>query len=459
MTDAGRRRSRRVEADAVPTGLDVLGEVAWGTHLTLYFETIADLVATLVPFFRAGLENNEMCVWLPSKPEVREQGLAALRHDVPDLERRIESGQFHLGDSDAWYGPVGPIRARQIVRKWVAVADRAVAAGYAGLRGSGGPELVDRRDRVAFARYEEQLHRMTATRRMVVLCTYQLSRATASDLLTSIRRHDLAMARWEGKWEVIESRALKQTKEQMHRAKLELQRRVEERTIELAEVRRTAAEQALEARYAAALEERTRLAREIHDSLLQGVTGIALQLRAAIPRLRADGSPVAQTIESVVELAESTMRDARRAVWDMRAPSGTKRELAAAVEEAVRSVAGATVVEFTVAGRPRAVRPDVEDTFVRVAQEAALNAVRHAAPRRVGVELAFTMRDVRLTVSDDGSGFRVDDEVPSRAGRWGLLGMRERAERINATLTIVSTIGQGTTIELRWPRRRPTLRR
>ena len=107
----------------------------------------------------------------------------------------------------------------------------------------------------------------------------------------------------------------------------------------LARAKRAARESALEARFAAALEERTRLAREIHDSLLQGVTGIALQLRATLPRLKGAPAAVTNSIRGVVELAESTIRDARRAVWDMRAPSLVQKGLPDALEEAVRRTA------------------------------------------------------------------------------------------------------------------------
>jgi PAS domain S-box-containing protein len=219
----------------------------------------------------------------------------------------------------------------------------------------------------------------------------------------------------------------------------------------LARAKRAAREQALEAQFAAALEERTRLAREIHDSLLQGVTGIALQLRATLPRLRGAPGGIADSIREVVELAETTIRDARRAVWDMRAPSLVQKGLHGALEESARRAAQNVELEFAIRGKPRSLPPEVEDTIFRVGLEAVINAVKHAAARSIKVKLAYTVRGVTLAVADDGRGFRVEPGLRSYAGRWGMLGMRERADRIGATLSIRSAARRGTTVTLRVP--------
>jgi PAS domain S-box-containing protein len=219
----------------------------------------------------------------------------------------------------------------------------------------------------------------------------------------------------------------------------------------LARTRRLVRERALEARFAAALEERTRLAREIHDSLLQGVTGIALQLRATLPRLKGASEATTTSISEVVELAESTIRDARRAVWDMRAPSLVQKGLATALEEAIQRAAGRVPLQFRIVGRARTLRPEAEDTIFRVGQEAVVNAARHAAARSIAVTLTYKTRGATLEVVDDGRGFQVEQAFRAYAGHWGLLGMRERADRIGANMTISSTPGRGTTVELQVP--------
>jgi signal transduction histidine kinase len=220
--------------------------------------------------------------------------------------------------------------------------------------------------------------------------------------------------------------------------------------VKRARARRRARERALEARFAGVLEERTRMAREIHDTLLQGVTGIALQLRAALPHVRRTPETAVELLERMVALAEETSHDARRAVWDMRAPALGEGGLAGALRDAARRAAGGDGprVEISIRGTPRALPVDVEDAILHVGQEAVVNAVKHAAARRVAVRLRYGRRGVRLTITDDGRGFDVDPDFRSYAGHWGLLGMRERAERVGAALTVASAPGDGTTVDL-----------
>jgi signal transduction histidine kinase len=216
----------------------------------------------------------------------------------------------------------------------------------------------------------------------------------------------------------------------------------------LARVKRAERERTLEHRFAATLEERMRLAREIHDSLLQGVTGIALQLRATLPNLGNAPQATVQSIRDIVELAETTISDARRAVWDMRAAVLVQKGLLVALEEEVRHVAQDVRLHFAIHGTPFPLPAVYEDTIFRIGQEAVTNAARHSGAKTVSVELTYQPRSVRLVVVDDGRGFHVDANGRAHGGRWGLLGMRERAERIGGSLVIRSVEGKGTTVEL-----------
>jgi signal transduction histidine kinase len=156
-----------------------------------------------------------------------------------------------------------------------------------------------------------------------------------------------------------------------------------------------------------------------------------------------------ESIREIVELADSTIRDARRAVWDIRAPSLTQKGLPVALEEALRRIATDIEITVTIEGVPRPLSPPVEDAIFRIGQEAVINAARHSSATTVSAVLAYRPRSVRLTVVDDGRGFRVDPMGRTHGGRWGLLGMRERADRIGASLVIRSEPGSGTVIELR----------
>jgi signal transduction histidine kinase len=210
-------------------------------------------------------------------------------------------------------------------------------------------------------------------------------------------------------------------------------------------------ERRLSARLDAVLEERTRLAREIHDTLLQGFTGLALQLVAVTNRLT--GSPEAPALRDLVSLAQKTLLDARRAVWDLRRPSLAEGDLPASLrtlaEEHVRG-AGLSL-EFQVSGAPRPVGHEMEAVMGRVLQEALTNIVKHAAAGRVRVRLVFEPRRLRLYVLDDGRGFGADSNLPGSGGHWGLRGMWERAAQVRGRLRIRSAPGQGTQLVLLVP--------
>jgi PAS domain S-box-containing protein len=215
---------------------------------------------------------------------------------------------------------------------------------------------------------------------------------------------------------------------------------------------RRARERVLAARFSAALEERTRLAREIHDTLLQGFTGVALQLTAVAHR--AADPATAAALGEVVAQAQRTLDDARQAVWDLRAPSPSGGSLPDAIRElAEQAVRGTRLeLELEVSGTPYPVGPRVEAAAARVLQESIANTVRHGDARGVWVRLRYAPRALRLTVRDDGRGFQVDPEFRAYGGHWGLLGMRERAVELQGSLRVESAPDCGTTVALRIPR-------
>lgn len=212
---------------------------------------------------------------------------------------------------------------------------------------------------------------------------------------------------------------------------------------------RRAREQVLRARFAATLEERTRLARELHDTLLQGLTGLGLKLVAVSNRL--NGPPdVVTALRDLIATTQRTLEDARRAVWDIRSAAlsggGFAAALQAAAEDGVRGTGVA--LESVIQNALPPLHPNLEAVVVRVAQEAVANAVQHAAARNIRLTFACGARRMRLSVTDDGSGFDVDPTFRAYAGHWGLLGMRERAAQIGGKLWVHSSPGHGTRIEL-----------
>jgi PAS domain S-box-containing protein len=214
---------------------------------------------------------------------------------------------------------------------------------------------------------------------------------------------------------------------------------------------RRAQERALAARFTAALEERTRLAREIHDTVLQGFTGVALQL-TAVARRTAD-SETAAALDQVIGLAQRTLDDARQAVWDLRAPSTAPGHFPTALRQIAEEIIRGTnlSLDFEVNGRERPLTPEMETATARVLRESLRNTIKHADACAVRVRLSYRPQGLRLSISDDGVGFRVDPAFRAYGGHWGLLGMKERATELHGRLRVRSAPNCGTTVALRIP--------
>jgi two-component system NarL family sensor kinase len=201
-----------------------------------------------------------------------------------------------------------------------------------------------------------------------------------------------------------------------------------------------------------ALEERNRLAREIHDTLAQGLAAIALKLEAADAMLEADGSAAARAaVSQALDLARRNLDEARRSVLDLRAAPLDGRGLAAALRalgDEVAASAGGVQVRVLVEGDDALLPPRVTLGLYRVAQEAVANALNHAAASALELRLLVDAERVALIVSDDGRGFSPGQ--PSE-GRFGLLGARERARLLGGELRLESAPGAGTRLSVEVP--------
>jgi signal transduction histidine kinase len=215
----------------------------------------------------------------------------------------------------------------------------------------------------------------------------------------------------------------------------------------------------LRVRYQAALAERVRIAQELHDTLLQGFTGITLQLRAIERMLARQPRESANALKSVLASADTALRDARHMIWDMRAVELEGRDLAEALEVAARHTMADSPAEllFTVRGDRRRLPLAIETTALRIGREAVLNAVKHAAPRTVEISVEYGPRSLTLRVLDDGTGIPPGAIDAAAAGEHlGVAGMRDRAQRAGGTLDIASEPGRGTAVSVSLPIREPT---
>ncbi|GFE84173.1 histidine kinase [Steroidobacter agaridevorans] len=209
----------------------------------------------------------------------------------------------------------------------------------------------------------------------------------------------------------------------------------------------------LRARLEDRMKERERIARELHDTLLQGIQALVLRFQGVASRIPAQ-EPARDMMERALELADDVIAEGRDRVNDLRDSGSTPVDLPQEIARVGNELLQDSGIRFavTVDGEPRALHPIVREEGILIAREALANAQRHAQPRAIEVNLAYERSGLRIGIRDDGRG--IDPEVLRAGGRdrhWGLMGMRERATRIRGHLEIWSRGGAGTEIALRVP--------
>ena len=199
--------------------------------------------------------------------------------------------------------------------------------------------------------------------------------------------------------------------------------------------------------------ERNRVARDLHDTLEQQLTGVALQLEGAEETIREDPVAASKAVMLARRMLRHTRLEARRSVWDLRSQVLELQGLPAALQALAESASGPSGPEVTmqVTGERGVLPAGVEFQLLRVAQEALANAIKHARAKRVVISLETTPEATCLRISDDGKGFAPEALTHSEHTHFGVLGMQERAVRIGAELSIVGTPGAGCIVTLSRP--------
>lgn len=202
----------------------------------------------------------------------------------------------------------------------------------------------------------------------------------------------------------------------------------------------------------AVMEERNRMAREIHDTLAQGFTGIILQLEAAEQTLSENSPELERHLNQAGNLARKSLAEARRSVWNLHPQALEQLPLPEALGQEVEKFTRDTGVDarFVASGDRRDLRPELEAGLLRICQEALANVRKHAKATVTEVELVFDESAIRLTVSDDGVGFATTTptRTSKKRGSFGLISMQERARGLGGTFEVQSNKGEGTLVNI-----------
>ena len=197
------------------TGLTLLGDMSWGSHVCLFYQSKKDLLDTVLPFFEAGLESNEFCLWAISEPLTVQEARASMGEAIPSFERYVSAGQIEIIPGREWYLKGGRFDLGRTTRGWEKKLRGALDKGHEGMRVSGNTGWLKPHIWKAFGEYEQHLNNALAGREMIAMCTYPLNAAKAVDVLDVASTHQCTMARRNSRWEFMEASGARRAKQEI----------------------------------------------------------------------------------------------------------------------------------------------------------------------------------------------------------------------------------------------------
>ena len=197
------------------SGINLIGDVPWGTHFCQFYETKDDLKDVLVPYFKAGLENNEFCMLITADPLSALEVKEALKKEIPDFDGHCQEGQIEILPYTEWYTKGGSFDSNRVLNGWIEKLEQAVEKGYDGLRLTGNTFWLEKENWKDFVDYEEAVDTVIGQYPMIALCTYCLEKCNAVEILDVVNNHEFALIRRKAKWELIETTVHKRTEQEL----------------------------------------------------------------------------------------------------------------------------------------------------------------------------------------------------------------------------------------------------
>jgi DNA-binding CsgD family transcriptional regulator len=202
-------------ASSRETGIPLIGPTDWGTNICLFHETQSDLIEATIGFFKAGLENNECCLWSVSDPITIEVARAALVSRIPKLLELESEGAISLTATEQWAVRPDEFNLQRITGSWIENLRDATARGYDGLRISGNASWLETDHWREFSDYDHELDRTVAGKRIIVLCTHSLAFQRAIDISDIVRAHHFTVYCRQGVWEFADTPELKRAEDEI----------------------------------------------------------------------------------------------------------------------------------------------------------------------------------------------------------------------------------------------------
>ena len=200
------------------SGIDIIGDVPWGTHICQFYETKDDLADILVPYFKVGLENNEFCLWVTSQPLEVEDAKETLRKAVPDLDYYLGKGQIEIIPYTCLHVTGSICDSEKVINYWIEKLNHALESGYEGLRLNGNTSWLEKKDWGYFVDYMGEMDDIIGDYRIIALGSYFIDNYGAAEIIEVVSNHQFSLTKREGKWEKIDNFGRKKAEEEASRA-------------------------------------------------------------------------------------------------------------------------------------------------------------------------------------------------------------------------------------------------
>ncbi|MDD5773800.1 MAG: MEDS domain-containing protein [bacterium] len=210
MENRNKNRNRK-------SGVEIIGDLSWGTHLCQFYRTREDLIEVLVPYFKAGLENNEFCIWIISEPLGVEEAKEALRKEIVKLDDYFRKGQIEILDVVQWYEESGRFSMDLVLKKWVEKEHQAIERGFNGVRASGDTFWLGKNNWPDFMNYEKNVNYVIDNFKLIAICTYSLDKYRNEEIIDVVANHQFAIIKEDDKWRRVEVSEFKKTEEKVQK--------------------------------------------------------------------------------------------------------------------------------------------------------------------------------------------------------------------------------------------------
>ena len=423
------------------SGIDLLGSVVWGTHVCLFYRTKEDLIKILVPYFKAGLENNEFCMWITCDPLDPTEAKSAMRKAMPDFDKYLKKAQIEILPHDQWYLDGGVFDRERVMKGWIDKLNLALNNGYAGARITGNTSWLNEKFWDSFIEYEHQINETIDRLPIIVVCTYRLDGCGTSEIVDVVNNHQLAIIEKEGRWKLAKNAERKRAEKRAREYQAQLKSLASQLT--LAEER-----------------ERHRLAIELHDRISQALVISKIKLEAL--RKSGSGRNLDKALDDVCNSIGRTIQDTRTLTFDLSSPVlhelGFEMAVSEWLTDQIQKKYGITV-EFGADGEAKPLDDDVRILLFRDVRELLINVVEHSHAHKVKVSIKRLGEQISVTVEDDGVGFDPAEVLSMAAGKgeFGLFSIRERLERSGGHLEIESRPRCGCRIKMMAPLKKENL--